>query len=430
MRLTFAPTVLWLLLGALSLPAQAVDLAWSGFATLGYARSDSTDTYQRFIDRSGTIERDSVLAGQLDARFDPHWSATVQVRVAPSNTSDTRWAVEPSWAFVAWRPDNDWLLRAGKLRVPLHLDSETLDVGAATEMLRLPAEQYWIAPTNDFIGLSGTRSWTVGNTDVSLDAYSGYANTTSRSWTRNGLPPVVSPGAYFTDVHVNATGLVLTARQPDLLWRVGAHATRTQRSDGAAFPVQFPRVELAPGLGYWQVNGALPGPGIPSVYAIHNTLLTAGMEWQIGQGWRLAAEGAKIVQRDTQLGVSMETGYLALFKTVDRWTGYASAARMLSGRRDRAWKQQLTQELLPQGIPGADQINAAQILAGDTLSVFDQRTVALGVSYALTPSSRLKAEWARSHIGSGSAMMNPGPGKPWPRDVDVNVLSVSYSIAF
>jgi opacity protein-like surface antigen len=54
---------------ALAAPAQAVDLAWSGFGTLGYAQSDQPVNYQRFIDEKGTFKRDSVLGAQVDARF-------------------------------------------------------------------------------------------------------------------------------------------------------------------------------------------------------------------------------------------------------------------------------------------------------------------------------------------------------------------------
>ena len=112
-------------------PAHAVDATWSGFATFGYAESNSDYTYQRFIDRDGTLKRDTLLAGQLDLRLASEWSATLQLRAAAADNDDSRWRIEPSWAFVAWRPNNDWLLRAGKMRVPLYFHSESLDVGVA-----------------------------------------------------------------------------------------------------------------------------------------------------------------------------------------------------------------------------------------------------------------------------------------------------------
>jgi hypothetical protein len=189
-------------------------------------------------------------------------------------------------------------------------------------------------------------------------------------------------------------------------------------------------VDIAPGLGYWQVDDALPGPGIERVGAIHNLLISGGLDWQLGGGWRVATEFTDVHQSDVEIGLSVRAGYAALFKSVDRVTGYVSASRMLSGARGRELRRQLTTELLPPGIPGGDQINAVQSLAGEGLKAFDQSTVALGLSYALTPSSRLKAEWARTHIGSVSTMADPGPGTAPPAHTRVDVLSVSYSIAF
>lgn len=413
-------------------PAAADDggLSWSGFATLGYARSDRDFRWQRHIRDEGGFDRDSLVGGQLDWRIGPHWSATAQVRARPSTYEDGHWKVEPTWAFLAWRPDDDWLLRAGKLRVPLYLYSETQDIGAASEMLRLPAEQYWIAPTSDMTGLYATRMWTLGEQELSVDAYAGSARTEYVGWSANGLPPQVAPGQIRTRVDVRASGLVLTARSPSTLWRLGLHHSTTRQRDGRRFAVRYPRVELAPGIGYWQVDEALDGPGIETVPRIRNRTLTAGFEWSIGDGWKLASEGTLIRQRDIELGSNAKAGYVALFKSVDRLTVYGSVARLLSGDRERRWSEQLTGQLMPAGVPGADQVNAVQGFVGETIPAFDQHTWALGTSWALTPSSRLKAEFARTHIGSMSTMAWHGPGETRPRDTRVDVLSFSYAIAF
>ncbi|MDL2338107.1 MAG: hypothetical protein QFE16_09720, partial [Pseudomonadota bacterium] len=221
-------------------------------------------------------------------------------------------------------------MRAGKLRVPLYMYSESLDVGVSHDMVRLPHEMYSISPTNDFTGLFLSRSFTVGSHDLSLDGYAGTANTQARLWARDGLPPQVEPGAFFTPVKVKIVGLVLTARDPDLTWRIGLHIADTRKKNGEGLPVRFPRVDLAPGLGYWQVSDALPGPGIERVRSIHNAILTAGVEWQIGDGWRVASELAAIHQFDTELGSDSVAGYVALFKRIGYFTPYVSLAKQKS----------------------------------------------------------------------------------------------------
>ncbi|RZK99740.1 MAG: hypothetical protein EOP36_18315, partial [Rubrivivax sp.] len=107
--------------------AHAVDFSYSAFGTIGAAVSNQDERYQRFIDSDVGFKRDSVLGAQVDAQFTPEWSATVQAKVAPSMRNDRHWDLSASWAFASWRPNNDWLLRAGKLRIPVYLSSENMD---------------------------------------------------------------------------------------------------------------------------------------------------------------------------------------------------------------------------------------------------------------------------------------------------------------
>jgi hypothetical protein len=139
-------------LAATAWPAAALDLQWSGFGTLGYAKSNRPFAWQRSITDEGSFERDTVLGGQLDLRLNPEWSATVQARLAQDEKKDNAWTPTIAWAFIAWRPDNDWLLRAGKFRVPLFLFSETQDIGTSRDMARLPNDSYTLNPVSDFTG--------------------------------------------------------------------------------------------------------------------------------------------------------------------------------------------------------------------------------------------------------------------------------------
>jgi hypothetical protein len=146
------------LLALAALPALAQDFSWSAYGTIGYARTNRDYGYLRGIDSSGRVDNDSVLGAQGDLRFTPQWSATVQLKLARSLQSDSRWDLRPAWAFVAWRPADDWLLRAGRMRVPLYLQSESMDVGVTHNMARLPVEMYSLVPSSDFNGLSLAKS--------------------------------------------------------------------------------------------------------------------------------------------------------------------------------------------------------------------------------------------------------------------------------
>ncbi len=418
----------WLTL--LGSQAQAFEATWSGFATLGYARSDSPYTYQRFINEDGSFKRDSLVAGQVDLRLNSQWSATAQAKLAPARTNDSGVSANATWAFVAWRPDNDWLVRAGKMRLPLYLHSESLEVGVATDMARLPHEVYSIAPTNDVKGLFVTRSFTVGEHDISLDAYSGRTNVDARLWTRDGAPPFVPAGAYFKTVTVDVSGLLVTGRDPSLNWRLALHTTKTRSTDGVPLPVRFPRVDVGPGIGYWKVSDQQPGPAIETTGPIRNLAFTGGAEWQIDPTWRVASEFVRMYQRDTEVGSDSKAAYVAVFKRLGAFTPYVSLARKRSNDGILEWYRRLMQEQLPAFIPGAAQNNAGQRITAESLYAFDQRSWALGASYALSPTAKIKAEWLRTQVGATSADFNAPAGQPDPQNLRVNTLTVNVSVAF
>jgi hypothetical protein len=241
---------------------------------------------------------------------------------------------------------------------------------------------------------------------------------------------MVQPGAMFTKVHFKVNGLVLTGHTSTLTWRVGAHRTSTAKSDGSPLPVRYPHVDIGPGLGYWQVSDSLPGPGIERVGRIRNLALTLGAEWSFGDGWRLTGEAVRMRQSDTELGSDSKAGYIALFKRLGAVTPYVSLALQRSSDGVLAWRQRLTTETLPAYIPGAGQINAAQRLAGESGYAFDQRSLALGASYALTPTAKLKGEWMQTHVGAASGHFDVPPGAPDAKGLRVNSLSLNLSVAF
>ena len=264
------------LCGAMA-PVLAAEFSTSGFGTLGYARSDRAYTYQRFIDDRGTLQRDSVAGLQVDARFDHGLGATVQVKAAARTDRDTGYEASIAWAFVSYRPSNDWLFRVGKQRIPLYLYSENYDVGASYDFARLPTEMYSITPSNDFVGASFGRVWKGSGGEWALDGYAGRSDTHYRFWLRDGVPGVIGAGPVIGDLSVKGIGLLLTHRTEQRSLRVGVH--RAHAAAKQPFPATYPFVAVAPGVGYFQTSPALPGPGIAFNDQVVNTVLTFGAEW-------------------------------------------------------------------------------------------------------------------------------------------------------
>ncbi|MEB0137190.1 hypothetical protein QN362_17800 [Actimicrobium sp. CCC2.4] len=409
-------------------PAVAVDLSYSGFGTVGYSRSDQPYHYQRFVDNDGTFRRDSVLGLQVDARINDQFSATVQGKVAASLKSDSATDATISWAFLSWRPSNDWLVRAGRLRVPLYLRSESTDVGTTFDFAQLPTEVYSTSPTTDVDGLAVSKTWNSAVGEWTLDGYVGSTNTTFRTYLRDN-PAAGLSGRASTPVRVNARGLVLTFQQDDNLFRIGAHDVRVKTTDGQFFPVTYPFVTIAPGIGYYQVSSQMPGPGLSAVGEIHSPTYTLGADVAVGADFRLVGEYVRRNVLGVNTGSNTQGAYLAVLRPVGAWTPYVSVGRLLSKPEVRDLYGKVNTNRVPAFIPGAARINASQRAGADGLSPYDQTTWAAGTSYRLSPSSKLKAEWARTRVGLASGLIDAPPGGESGNQV-VNVLSLSYSFVF
>jgi hypothetical protein len=418
-------------------PAQSVadddspTLSWSVFGTAGYAVSNRPWRYQRFIDDGGTFKRDSVLGAQLDLQFTPQWSATLQPRLAPASRSDREWDLTAAWAFAAWRPDNDWLLRVGKLRMPAMLRSEQLDVGQTYDELRVPAEVYSLLPANDFTGAYITRSWSRDSGELSLSLYRGNSPLQNRNrvWVREGIPGALPAGVRFNDLEIEVQGAVLTWRGAGLTTRAGLHHTRVHSTNGSPLLVRPSWAGLAPGVGYWQTVNGLPGPGVEQVSHSNNLAFTVGGEAELGAGWRVAAELLHVLPREIEIGQDFTSGYVTAYRTWSALTAYATVSAIRPGHRLRQWVEQLEGTTVPAPVPGAALLNASMRTRADVSPMFRQQSLALGASYTLTPRSKLKAEWlhTRAH---GSQFMDTPAGEPLLRTRRVDVLSASYSFAF
>ncbi|EGF30696.1 hypothetical protein IMCC9480_1002 [Oxalobacteraceae bacterium IMCC9480] len=411
----------------LALPAAAVDLSYSGFGTFGYSRSDQPYHYQRFVDNDGTFQRDSVLGLQVDARINDQFSATVQGKVAASLKSDSVTDATISWAFLSWRPSNDWLVRAGRLRVPLYLRSESTDVGTTFDFAQLPTEVYSTSPTTDLDGLAVSKTWNSAVGEWTLDGYIGSTRTTYRTYLRDA-PAAGLPGQVFSPVKVSARGLVLTFQNDDNLYRIGAHDGQA-RSIGQSLPVTFPYVTIAPGIGYYQVSSQMPGPGLTTVAKAHSPTYTLGADMAVGADFRLIGEYVRRNVLGIRTGTDTQGAYLAVLRPVGAWTPYLSVGRLLSKPDARDFYGKVNANRVPAFIPGAAQINAAQRAGADSLTPFDQTTWAAGTSYRLSPSSKLKAEWARTRVGLASGLIDAPAGSE-PGNQVINVLSLSYSFVF
>ncbi len=413
------------LIALAALPARAADYSLATFGTIGYAVSDQPYKYQRFISKSGTLARDSILGAQLDARFSPQWSATVQVKLAPDEVYDNQWKPTVSWAFLSWRPSDDLLLRAGRLRVPGYLHAENLDVGATYDFARLPIEMYSMSPTVDFDGASFAKTWSFDAGDLALDGYAGKRSVKARGYSHVAVPGYLDSGLQVVPGEITAQGLVLTWRHQDDVYKAGLHRGNVRRQDGQLWPTEIALTTPMPGISYYNL---IPGPGVPGTDNYDTDILTLGLDMGIGAGFRLAGE-AGIRRTGIDGGQDSSSGYLSLRRRMGHWTPYVYVAQARTSARMREIYQGLESASVPAWFPSAATINAAQKAGADLFNALDQRTWAIGTSYNLTSNSKIKAEWSQTRVGLVSAFVDPPPEGPVSHQ-SINVLSLSYSFVY
>lgn len=410
-----------LFLGA-PLVAHAIDLDVSGFGTLGYAISDQSFNYQRFVDDAGTLKRDSVLGAQVDLKFNSHWGATVQAKLGMAPDSDAKTDAALSWAFISWRPADDLLIRAGKLRVPFMLNTENQDVGATYAYARLPAEVYATAPTTDIYGVFLSKSWLFDDAEWSLDGYWGRISYFQRFYGREMTSSGSGGGAWFEPTKLQGGGLVLTVRQNEDAYRLGLHRVETQRKSGDILSdLSYAQLPFPPGSGFYDLSAS------PQVEKTVSPVLVVGASVGLPKQFRVASEYARVRVTNAVNGWDRWAAYIALSKQMGDWTPYAYYSILRSSTKVLRLYESVENTRVPPPWPAA--INVSQRFAADMLMAHDQSTFAAGSAYRLTATQTLKAEWAVTRSGVVSSFIDAPAGGD-SANKRVNVFSLSYNFTF
>lgn len=407
----------------LSIAPASAEMSISGFGTAGYAVSNQSYDYQRFINDRGTLKRDSVIGLQIDAKLTDSLGLTLQGKVAPSLESDSKIDPTLSWAFLSWRPDNDLLVRAGKVRAAAYLNNENQDVGATFEFARLPVEVYSTSQVNDGNGISVDKTWNVSDGDLTAQAFWGSTKTHYRWYRRDPIPAASLPaGEYFVPVKLEVALLALTWQREENIFRISMADSRVKILDSQLSPVTFPYVASG---GYYQTTNELPGPGVQLARTIHASAFVLGIDMALPGGVRMMSELVRRQVRTIETGPDSMAGYVALLKPIAAWTPYVSAARIESTPRTRDLYNKLNRNTGS----SSPLLNATQRAGADGVMAFDQTTWAIGTSYRLTPTSKLKTEWARTRTGDMSYFIDAPPGGESGKQT-VDVFSFSCNVVF
>lgn len=349
-------------------PAIGAEFDWSGFVRLGYVHADQTPLYEAIVGDQQGWHRDSIVGGQLDVRLAPRWSVVAQLTLAPADQDNRHSRGELSLAALTYRASNELTLRAGKLRVPLLLNSENTGVGGAYSMAHLPDVIYALTANTHVIGGQASRSWDLALGELTLDGYAGRGEALFRQVRPDG------DGTALRRVQPAARGAVLTLRRGDDVYRAAWHHFGLDDSHGLAGE------ERSIGMG-----GAAAG------------VATAGASLGLAPGWRATAELAR-QQGDGQQYYSAG-GYLSLERQLGAWTPYVTVAR-LHTRLAPAWAS-------------SPAMGTPRLASG-----------ALGVALDAGPGASWKGEW--QHVSCHGPQGRDGA----PQASCLNAWSLAYTRTF
>ncbi|MEK1906348.1 MAG: porin [Pseudomonas sp.] len=116
----------------------------NGFGTVGITHLGGEDDGRSYgisgqTNDSWRGDQLSKFGGQLSYGLTDTVGVTVQ---ATAKAYADEWKADVEWAYLSWQSTDNLMLRFGRLRTPVYMYSESIDVGFAYPWLRLPDEVY------------------------------------------------------------------------------------------------------------------------------------------------------------------------------------------------------------------------------------------------------------------------------------------------
>ena len=167
-------TVVWVATPALILATAVASaeprIAINGFLTAAGSVSDSEVAYLNGITDQASFENDSRLGIQLSGTVAPGLDVTAQLL---ASADDDTYDVRADWAFLSYALGDDLKLRGGRIKFPLFLVSDYVEVGYAYPWIRPPQEVYDGLPLNSISGIDALLTHNMGSVDLLVQPYFG-----------------------------------------------------------------------------------------------------------------------------------------------------------------------------------------------------------------------------------------------------------------
>jgi hypothetical protein len=148
----------------------------SGYMSAGLVYSEDeavTGDGQHEFENEFTTRNDARAGIQFDYRLSPEWTATLQLTTSGSND----WSLETDYAYLKWQAQ-DWLaIRAGRLRLPFFMYSESIGVGFTYPWARPPLG-FYITSFSNYEGVDALITFETGDFVHLIQPYIGNGDGT------------------------------------------------------------------------------------------------------------------------------------------------------------------------------------------------------------------------------------------------------------
>lgn len=146
---------------------------FNGFLSVGYGQADNDAGYAGYTE-DYDLERESLLGLQGTFTISPSTEVIMQLVAR----GDQQWDPEMEWAYIGHRFTSNFKARAGKMRMPLYMYSDSLEVGYAQIWARPPYEVYGEIPATSYVGIDGLYDWNLGNSTLTAQGFTGQSTVT------------------------------------------------------------------------------------------------------------------------------------------------------------------------------------------------------------------------------------------------------------
>jgi len=304
--------------------AQKADspLRINGFVTAA-ANVAKEDLNSYGLDDTVNARGLSKMGVQLSYQLNDRADATIQMVARTTDFGDDAWDVDAEWAYLGYQLTDDVKLRAGRLRIPFYIYSESLDVGYSYPWVRPPLDVYR-SPISAYDGVDLNYDFRTGSINNRLQFWAGSYDDTSE-FAGNDL-----------DIELkDQFGLNLTSSWGDFTARAMHYMVTI---DGTADR----SIQAATAANLCVVGGFISctqtNLATPAVQSIYNVTAEAedklayssiGFQWDNGQYFAIT-EATDLRSRDGLFFTDQRSGYISGGMRVADWTPYATYGWMYS----------------------------------------------------------------------------------------------------